>query len=137
MLSNDIRRELFGEEDQVDLTNLIDLMVVICAVLMICLPAYSTIATQLARQGHVRPANAEEPPITVSFSADEQLRWNEEDVTWSQLEERLRSLPRERPCKVLVAGDEGASYGFSIRLRAMIAKQGVEVNELTKFGKDK
>lgn len=137
MLSNDIRRELFGEEDQVDLTNLIDLMVVICAVLMICLPAYSTIATQLARQGHVGPANAEAPPIIVGFNAGEELRWNDEEVTWNQLEERLRNLPRERPCKVLVAGDEGASYGFSIRLRAMLAKQGLEVNELTKFGKDK
>jgi len=137
MLSKETWRELFGEEDQVDLTNLIDLMVVICAVLMICLPAYSTIASQIAHQQSVKPTKTEAPPLIVAFSADEELQCNDEKVTWNQLAEKLRTLGKTKPCKVLVAGDEGASYGFSLRLRAMIMKQGMEVSELTKFGKDK
>ena len=129
---------LFREEDEVDLTNLIDLMVVICAVLMVTLPAYSALATQLTKQSCSAQSAPTDPPVVMRFSDNEALTWNDDKVSWDQAVRRVQALKdSEKNTSVLIIGDERASYGFSVRLRAMIASQGVEVNELNEYRKEK
>ena len=129
---------LFRGEDEVDLTNLIDLMVVICAVLMVTLPAYSALATQLAKQSSSAQSAPTDPPIVIRFSDNEELTWDEDKILWDQAVRRVQALKdTEKNTNILLIGDERASYGFSVRLRAMIASEGIEVNELNEYRKEK
>ena len=126
-----------GEQDDVDLTNLIDLMVVICAVLMITLPAYSAIATHMAKQDSAKPTVPAQPLATLSFSEAEELLWDQKKVSWDEAVRRIDSLKDKGPdAYVMIIGDERASYGFSVRLRAMVASRGLGVKELSEYRKD-
>jgi biopolymer transport protein ExbD len=126
-----------GEQDDVDLTNLIDLMVVICAVLMLTLPTYSAIATNMAKQDSAKPTVPAQPLATLSFSEAEELHWDKKKVSWDEAVRRIDSLKDKGPdAHVMIIGDERASYGFSVRLRAMVASRGLGVKELSEYRKD-
>ena len=138
--THDARTQLRGDslDDQViDLTNMIDLLMVVCACLMILLPAYTTVTTDLAE---VKATGARDDlrglPV-IRFAPDATLTWDDAPLGWEALDERVKGFKEAHPDSALVvAGDETAPYGLSLKLRAQIGKHGVCTRELAKRGEE-
>ncbi len=123
-------------DDDVDLTNLIDLMVTLAALLMLLLPTLPGRLTQLAnlpespsRSGEI--ADIATDAVVVRFSANKELLWNEESISLDKLVARARELPEPR--LVNLAGTDDAPYGLSVQLRLRLAECGVTVQELARI----
>ncbi len=118
-------------DDDVDVINLIDLMVVLCAMLMLLLPA--TTALHELRglppgTGTPSTATADLPqaPI-VRFTADGHVLWNQEAVRLDEL--ATRQPPSTQPV-IYVAGDPLAHYELSVAVSSRLQSAGWEVKEL-------
>lgn len=130
-----MRTSIFDTEQEVDMTSLLDLMTVLAAVMMICVPPVSVLSTNLAKVNEDRNNLSPEFCITVGFSKEGQLMWNNDLITWDELRRNLATYDsdEDRP-QILLAGDAEANYGFSVRLRALFSKHGFETKELAKCG---
>lgn len=120
-------------DDEVDLTNLVDPMVMLCGLLMILMP---TVSQLQVRQAELAETGGKPADIAVSklprleFMADGQMTWNEEPVTQPQLAERLKQLPADS--RVLLGGDQRATYGQGLKIRSELQNHGIEVLELVR-----
>lgn len=124
-------------EDDVDVTNLIDLLVVLCALLMLLMPAITSFRemNDLAASdgdGTVDQAQLSQASV-LRFTADNRLTWNEEPIEMAALTGRRPAGDRRT---VYLAGDPAAPYGFSIELRSRLKQNGWEVKELTRPSED-
>jgi biopolymer transport protein ExbD len=137
-MTNRINHVLGGTDDDVDVTNLIDIMTVLAALLMIILPAYAALSADLAKvpRGDV-PPDGQHPAALVRFSKSGELYWQDEAITIEQLGARVDSLKQgeARPV-VLLAGDRDASYGFSVTLRTFLKEHGAQIKELAKLSEE-
>lgn len=127
-------RSLLNEtdDDEIDLTNLIDPLVLLCGLLMILMPQLTDLRTRetqlVPADGSPLQSPSEQTPLLV-LSHDGSLFWSDEPLSMSQLIDRLQQLPPRS--RVLLAGDARASYGDSLKLRALLQDHGVQVMELT------
>lgn len=123
-------------DDEVDLTNLVDPMVMLCGLLMILMP---TVSNLQIRQAELAETGGEPADVSVSelprleFMADGRMTWNDEPLTQPQLVQRLQLLPQKS--KVLLGGDHRATYGQGLKIRSELQTHGVEVLELVKPAK--
>lgn len=126
------RLEFELQEDDVDVTNLIDLLVVLCALLMLLMPAITSfreIHGLAISEGQGTPgmSSLSESPI-IKFSADGNCLWNDAPITLSDLAHRK---PETAAATIYLAGEPEASYGLSIELRTLLREAGWDVRELT------
>ncbi|MEY2724941.1 MAG: hypothetical protein RLZZ458_808, partial [Planctomycetota bacterium] len=90
MCSHDHNTDAEAEDcsDEVDLTNLIDPMVMLCGLLMVLMPAINDLRLQ---QTELPEAGGKTPDVSLSnlpkleFKADGTLTWNQQQITESQL----------------------------------------------------
>ena len=127
-------RAMFSEhdDDEPDLTNLIDPLVLLCGLLMILMPQLNELRT---RETQLTPADgsplqqsSEQTPL-LTLQQDGSLSWSDEPLSQSQLIDRINQLPPQS--RLLLAGDARASYGDSLKLRSLLQDHGVQVLELT------
>jgi len=120
-------------DSEIDLTNLLDLMVILTAALMLTISPISALSTRLPEVNSNKSGLNPQSTILISFSKSESLRWNNEPITWSELEKKVQKYSHKTDCpEVLLAGDSDASYGLSVRLRALLGKFGLKVKELAR-----
>lgn len=123
-------------EDEPDVTPLVDTFSTLVAVLMVLMPTYTAISTRLV-EVEGRSGVPSNQAIVLSFDRTGDLTWDQSPVTWEELKGRLRTLRKGEPDReVVVAGDPEAPYRLSLRLRALVSRQGIQVKELAKPGKD-
>ncbi len=120
-------------DDDVDLTNLVDPMVMLCGLLMILMP---TVSNLQIRQAQLAETGGEPADVSVTelprleFMADGRMTWNDEPLTQPQLVVRLQQLPPKS--KMLLGGDHRATYGQGLKIRSELQTHGIEVLELVK-----
>lgn len=120
-------------DDDVDLTNLVDPMVMLCGLLMILMP---TISNLQVRQAELAETGGKPADVAISdlprleFMADGRMTWNDEPLSDSQLTERVQQLPPKS--QVLLGGDHRATYGQGLRIRSELQNHDIEVLELVK-----
>ncbi len=118
-------------DDDVDIINLIDLMVVLCAMLMLLLPATSVLHELRgvpAGTGTTATAVTDlaQSPI-VRFTAAEEVFWNDTELSLDDVSAQPRP---EAEAVVFVAGYPAARYEFSIAVRSRLQAAGWQVKEL-------
>ncbi len=131
-------RNLLVDDDngaQLDLTNLIDLMTVICGMLMLFLSTATVLAAQVELQKVdfvvKERSPADQPTATLSFTKDGTLFWNNVAVTWKQLEDELRRLSESQDSPAAyIAGDRECTYGFSLKVLALFDRHQVTAKPL-------
>ena len=120
-------------DDEIDLTNLIDPLVMICGLLMLLMPVVKGLnvrSSDLAEVGgNEVPAVAEKDRQLIEFDATGKLTWNEQPLEEEELKARLQSLPSESV--VFLAGDDAAPYGTALKIRCQMQDAGIQVYELT------
>ena len=122
---------LSSQSGEVDLTSLLDVMVVLCASLMICLPpTYLTLDSQLARVQGEAGLVPKDPDAIVVVSPRETLTWDGERIGWTDLEGRLAALREtQRSPTVVVEAAAAATNGFCQQVRALLCDRGANVLE--------
>ncbi|MEO7161475.1 MAG: biopolymer transporter ExbD [Bdellovibrionia bacterium] len=129
----------FSEDEDVfsaiNVTPLVDVVLVLLIIFMITAPAIyqSAIKVQLpkAKSGEA----SEKPPMSFVISKEGTLTWNQEAVTWETLEQRLatekeRSLNKNDPqasqtMPVMISADEATPHGTVIRLMDLLKVAGI------------
>jgi biopolymer transport protein ExbD len=119
-------------DDEVDLTNLADPLLMLSAMLMMLLAPFSVIASNLAEL----PGGAAQPTKqapAISFDAQGALFWDRQPISSEELKRRLAELRQAgQPNIVYLAGDRDARYETSLVIKAALAENGIEVQELVR-----
>lgn len=125
--------ELCEVDDEIDLTNLIDPLVMLCGLLMLLLPTIKGLtvrSSDLAAVGGIEvPAVAKNDRLLIEFDADGKLTWNGEALDENAVSERFQALAKDSI--VFLAGDQAALYGTGLRIRCKLQDAGIQAYELT------
>ncbi len=137
-----------GEEDS-DLTSLLDpvlSLMGLLAVMVVLLPTFHQIGSRLTEAQGEPLARMSEEAVVLRFAKENELHWNDEPIDFAQLEVRVAehsnalnqsdSAEGRAAPTVLLAGEESASYGLSLKIRSLLGKHGVPVKELSRAGKE-
>jgi biopolymer transport protein TolR len=96
-----------GKQAEINVTPLIDVLLVLLIIFMVILPQHSTGLKTEVPQPPVDSTQPSPPPreIVVSIHSDRTLDINTESVTWENLSDRLKQILIRRPDGVLfIAG---------------------------------
>ena len=127
-----LRRRTEGHEEiHVDLTNLIDPLFLLVAVLILIMPEASGMRvradlTNIAA-GDAPGSDDRNLPI-VEFDSEGRLSYDGQSVTREDLTHRLKLLPANS--SVMLAGDQNASYGAGLEIRHLLQQAGIGVREV-------
>jgi biopolymer transport protein ExbD len=65
--------------------------------------------------------------VTIQVSADDSLFWNREPMEMSELESRISAYKSQtEDPRILIAGDEKARFGATVKVLDVIRKAGIE-----------
>ena len=130
-----------SNEDEVfsaiNVTPLVDVVLVLLIIFMITAPAIyqSAIKVQLpkAKSGEA----SEKPPMSFVISKEGNLTWNQESVNWNSLGQRLAAdqgkagkqrnlqVPQQSTQTVMISADEATPHGIVIRLMDLLRQAGI------------
>lgn len=75
----------------------------------------------------INPNPADTEPVIIQVSDTGTYFWNREIITEDQIEDRLKGLKQvEADPRVLIAGDQYASFGPTVELLDLVRKVGIE-----------
>jgi biopolymer transport protein ExbD len=127
-----LRRRTEGDEQiHVDLTNLIDPLFLLVAVLILIMPEASSMRVRAdltnITAGDAPGSDDKNLPI-VEFDSEGRLSYDGQSVTREDLTHRLKLLPANS--SVMLAGDQNASYGAGLEIRHLLQQAGIGVREV-------
>ena len=126
------RKRRLNDDDDVDLTNLIDPLVLLSGLLMLVMPSVSQFhvrEAKLAEAGGTAANITDEHAPLIEFLQDGRLLWNQQPIADTQLAQQPQMLPPKS--RILLAGDRQADYGTGLKLRSQLQDAGLQVVELT------
>lgn len=122
-------------DEEVDLTNLIDLMVMLVSTLMILLPAYSMVKPNLPPVDAPKATAADlRHPRIIRLTREGQLFLDDRAVSITQLEEAMRAqtADKKKQPNFILEGDSHAPYGVSLQVLNLSKKLGTPIGALGK-----
>ena len=124
---------LQSHDDEVDLTNLADPLLVLCAMLILTWQSLSVVASDLAETHGDKADPASSSPVAISFTENGKLYWNQEPIEMEQIGKRLKDLKQADPeTTVYLAGERNAKYETSLLIKAQFAEHGWKIKELVR-----
>ena len=132
MMMNSIWQSDLSTEEDIDMTNMIDIMTLLVALLMICLPSFTLLSSDLEKLPGDRATAELKSQIRVEFSADDKFFWDEQAVSWEELKSKCKAIAdQEEVFEILLIGHKNASNGCSQRVRHLFSRSGLKAKELT------
>lgn len=120
------RRRRAGGMNDINVTPLIDVMLVLLVIFMVTAPLLTTGVQVDLPKVKSAPMEVDESKMLVIVTADEQVFLGKDDIT-SAVEDRLRTNVRLQEEKELyVQADENVKYGIVLRVMAAARSAGVE-----------
>lgn len=122
----DGERTANGSMSQINVTPLVDVMLVLLVIFMVTAPILQQgVAVDLpeARAGSLA---GREEQLVVSVTSDGSLYLNDEEVSAAELDARLQSVAAQRPDgQVFVRADKSVPYGAVVEVMAAIKDAGI------------
>ena len=117
----------FRRNADINLTNLMDVMMVLLVVFMVAAPLMTTgIALDLPKVGG-KALTGEETSINISVDRDGYYYIGEKEVPADKIIEKLKAIrDTNTELSVTISGDTGAEYGRVIGLMAMLKEAGFD-----------
>lgn len=123
-LDTPIDAPLMGE---INMTPLVDVMLVLLIVFMVTLPALVDAAQVRLPQARSTPLPRNLPHVDVRLAADGTPRWNGAAVTAEALQARLRQAAQQNPPpQIRLYADRATPYAFVADLLAAAQRAGVQ-----------
>lgn len=109
---NTRRRSSAGVISEINVTPLVDVMLVLLIVFMVAAPLMTVGVPIDLPKTDAKPLNSQVEPLSVSIRPDGSIFLMEEPMNMEQLTQKLQALYRIDPAKeIRVRGDIAASYG--------------------------
>ena len=117
----------FRRNADINMTNLMDVMMVLLVVFMVAAPLMTTgIALDLPKVGG-KALTGEETSINISVDRDGYYYIGEKEVPADKIIEKLKAIrDTNTELSVTISGDTGAEYGRVIGLMAMLKEAGFD-----------
>ncbi len=120
------RRRRAGGMNEINVTPLIDVMLVLLVIFMVTAPLLTTGVQVDLPKVKSAPMQADDSKMLVIVTADEHVYLGKDEIT-SAVEDRLKSNARLQEEKELyVQADENVKYGAVLRVMAAARSAGVE-----------
>ena len=119
-------RRRLGGMNEINVTPLIDVMLVLLVIFMVTAPLLTTGVQVDLPKVKSAPMQADEAKLLIVITADEHVYLGKDEIT-DAIEDRLKNNTRLRDEKeVYVQADENVKYGVVLRVMAAARAAGVE-----------
>ena len=109
----------------INVTPLVDVMLVLLIVFMITAPMITSGVNVNLPQANAKPVNSDSKPITITVNAQDQIYLQNSQVQLANLVSTLQQISQNNnDQRVFVRGDKNVSYGDMLQVMATITQGG-------------
>ena len=121
-------------DDDLDLTNLIDLFAMLCALFMTLISPLAVLSSSLAEAPGDAVTGNEKPSIVIRLSESGTLSLNDEPIEMDSIGTRLKEMQQATPLTAaILAIDKDVRYEPSRQLRAIVSGLGIRCDEVSRL----
>jgi biopolymer transport protein ExbD len=115
------------EMSEINMTPLVDVMLVLLIIFIITVPVITHSVKVDLPQASQQPTEVKPDVITLTVQRDGSLMWNDEELTFENLELRLQAVAlQEKQPELRIQGDKAVEYEKVVQVMAAAQRAGVE-----------
>ncbi|WP_394672760.1 ExbD/TolR family protein [Limnobacter sp.] len=115
------------EMSEINMTPLVDVMLVLLIIFIITVPVITHSVKVDLPQASQQPTEVKPDVVTLSVMRDGTLNWNDEELTFENLELRLQAVAQqEKQPELRIQGDRAVEYEKVVQVMAAAQRAGVE-----------
>ena len=115
------------EMSEINMTPLVDVMLVLLIIFIITVPVITHSVKVDLPQDSQQPTEVKPDVVTLTVQRDGSLMWNDESLTFENLELRLQAVAQqEKQPELRIQGDKAVEYEKVIQVMAAAQRAGVE-----------
>jgi len=112
---------------EINMTPLVDVMLVLLIIFIITVPVLThSVKVDLPQASNI-PNKIKPETITLSVTRDGAIHWNNDTITFSELEQRLQQqAARPQQAEIQLRGDKQVAYEHVVQVMAAVQRAGME-----------
>ena len=115
------------EMSEINMTPLVDVMLVLLIIFIITVPVITHSVKVDLPQASQQPTEVKPDVVTLTVQRDGSLMWNDESLTFENLELRLQAVAQqEKQPELRIQGDKAVEYEKVVQVMAAAQRSGVE-----------
>lgn len=115
------------EMSEINMTPLVDVMLVLLIIFIITVPVITHSVKVDLPQASQQPTEVKPDVVTLTVQRDGSLMWNDESLTFENLELRLQAVAQqEKQPELRIQGDKAVEYEKVVQVMAAAQRAGVE-----------
>jgi biopolymer transport protein ExbD len=115
------------EMSEINMTPLVDVMLVLLIIFIITVPVITHSVKVDLPQASQQPTEVKPDVVTLTVQRDGSLMWNDEALTFDNLELRLQAVAQqEKQPELRIQGDKAVEYEKVVQVMAAAQRAGVE-----------
>tara|TARA_Y100001947_G_scaffold124916_1_gene109473 strand:+ start:806 stop:1219 length:414 start_codon:yes stop_codon:yes gene_type:complete len=115
------------EMSEINMTPLVDVMLVLLIIFIITVPVITHSVKVDLPQASQQPTEVKHDVVTLTVQRDGSLMWNDETLTFENLELRLQAVAQqEKQPELRIQGDKAVEYEKVVQVMAAAQRAGVE-----------
>ncbi|HAV73995.1 MAG: biopolymer transporter ExbD [Gammaproteobacteria bacterium] len=115
------------EMSEINMTPLVDVMLVLLIIFIITVPVITHSVKVDLPQASQQPTEVKPDVVTLTVQRDGSLMWNDETLTFENLELRLQAVAQqEKQPELRIQGDKAVEYEKVVQVMAAAQRAGVE-----------
>lgn len=115
------------EMSEINMTPLVDVMLVLLIIFIITVPVITHSVKVDLPQASQQPTEVKPDVVTLTVQRDGSLMWNDEELTFENLELRLQAVAQQdKQPELRIQGDKAVEYEKVVQVMAAAQRAGVE-----------
>ncbi|WP_341709757.1 biopolymer transporter ExbD [Limnobacter sp.] len=115
------------EMSEINMTPLVDVMLVLLIIFIITVPVITHSVKVDLPQASQQPTEVKPDVVTLTVQRDGSLMWNDETLTFENLELRLQAVAQQdQQPELRIQGDKAVEYEKVIQVMAAAQRSGIE-----------
>lgn len=115
------------EMSEINMTPLVDVMLVLLIIFIITVPVITHSVKVDLPQASQQPTEVKPDVVTLTVQRDGSLMWNDEALTFENLELRLQAVAQqEKQPELRIQGDKAVEYEKVVQVMAAAQRSGIE-----------
>ena len=115
------------EMSEINMTPLVDVMLVLLIIFIITVPVITHSVKVDLPQASQQPTEVKPDVVTLTVQRDGSLMWNDEALTFDNLELRLQAVAQqEKQPELRIQGDKAVEYEKVVQVMAAAQRAGIE-----------